>query len=154
MRAICAKLIKRVKETWFCILFNARLEALVRTFWIIVALIALATPAIAQSMQLQGKTGYLGEYELSSSVTEHGSNGSKEFSGPLVIKHVGLCTHDGPNETVTQIRFRVLDASSRVAVTLVFEGSECTYQGILSESQHGFMTCADGTSLPLRLWAK
>jgi hypothetical protein len=129
-------------------------EALVRTFLIVVALIAFATPAGAQSMQVHGKTGYLGEYELSSSVTERGSNGEKEFSGPLIIKHVGLCTHDGPNETVSQLRFRVIGASSRIAATLVFEGSECTYRGMLSESYHGFMTCADGTSLPLRLWAK
>jgi hypothetical protein len=129
------------------------------TFWtiscpVLVALAAVATPAGAQTMQIQGKTGYLGEYELSGTVSERSSNGRKEFSGPLVVKHVGLCTHDGPPETIGQISFRRIGLSSRIAATLVFEGSECSYQGLLSETYRGFMTCTDKTSLPLRLWVK
>ena len=58
-------------------------------------------------MQVYGKTGYLGEYELSSIVSEQFANGRKEYSGPLAVKHVGLCTHDGPEETTAQIRFQV-----------------------------------------------
>ena len=95
----------------------------------------------------------MGEYELSSSVSEHVANGKKEFSGPLIIKHVGLCTRDGPKETIGQISFRWI-GSSRIAATLLFEGSECTYQGVLSETYHGFMDCAGNTSLPLKLSAK
>jgi hypothetical protein len=48
-------------------------------------------------MQVYGKTGYLGEYELSSIVSEQVANGRKEYSGPLAVKHVGLC-RDGPQE--------------------------------------------------------
>ena len=103
-------------------------------------------------MQVYGKTGYLGEYELSSIVSEQVANGSKEYSGPLAVKHVGLCTRDGPKETTGQIRFQVNGSSTRATATLVFEGVECTYD--LSESYHGFMNCADHTSLPLRLWTK
>jgi hypothetical protein len=130
------------------------LEASMPTLLALVALVVFATPVAAQSLQLEGKTGYLGEYELSASVIGQGSGSKKEFSGPLIIKHVGLCTHDGPNETVSQIRLRIVNAPSGIAATLVFEGSECTYQGMLSESHQGFMACADGTSLPLRLWTK
>ncbi len=104
-------------------------------------------------MQVYGKTGYLGEYELSGTVSEQ-TNGRKEYSGPLVAKHVGLCTHDGPKETAGQIRLRLMGSSTRATATLVFEGVECTYEGVLSESYHGFMNCADKTGLPLRLWAK
>ena len=39
-------------------------------------------------MQVFGKTGYLGEYELSSIVSEQVANGRKEYSGPLAVKHV------------------------------------------------------------------
>jgi hypothetical protein len=126
---------------------------LVRTFCLLAALSALAAPAVAQSLAIQGKTGYMGEYELSSSVSEHIVNGKAEFSGPLIITHVGLCTHDGPQETIGQISFRRI-GSSRISATLLFEGSECSYQVYLSETYHGFMDCADNTSLPLRLWAK
>jgi hypothetical protein len=128
-------------------------ENQVRILCLLAALSALAAPAVAQSLTIQGKTGYMGEYELSSSVSEHVVNGKTEFSGPLIITHVGLCTHDGPKETVSQISFRRI-GSSRISATLLFEGSECSYQGYLSETYHGFMDCADNTSLPLRLWAK
>ena len=125
-----------------------------RTVVLVAVLSALAIPARAQSMQVYGKTGYLGEYELSGTVSEQTANGRKEYSGPLVAKHVGLCTHDGPKETTGQIRLHVIGSSSRANATVVFEGVECTYEGVLSESYHGFMNCADKTSLPLRLWTK
>jgi hypothetical protein len=125
-----------------------------QTVVLVAVLSALAIPAKAQSMQVYGKTGYLGEYELSGTVTEQTASGRKEYSGPLVAKHVGLCTHDGPKETTGQIRLHVIGSLSRANATLVFEGVECTYEGVLSESYHGFMNCADKTSLPLRLWTK
>ncbi len=125
-----------------------------RTVVLVAVLSALAIPARAQSMQVYGKTGYLGEYELSGTVSEQTANGRKEYSGPLVAKHVGLCAHDGPKETTGQIRFHVTDSSTRAIATLVFEGIECTWEGVLSESYHGFMNCADKTSLPVRLWIK
>ena len=54
-----------------------------RTVVLVAVLSALAIPARAQSMQVYGKTGYLGEYELSGSVSEQTANGRKEYSGPL-----------------------------------------------------------------------
>ena len=126
-----------------------------RTLVAFVALAALTGPTSAQSvLQLYGKTGYLGEYELSGTVSEQSSNGRREYSGPLVIKHVGLCTHDGPQETISQIRLQIEKSSQRVMAALAFDGVECTYHGVLTESYHGFMNCADQTSVPLRLWTK
>jgi hypothetical protein len=139
-------------SVWF-VLTDPQREDLVRTLYLIAALSTLAAPAVAQSLAIQGKTGYMGEYELRGSVSEHIANGKQEFSGPLIITHVGLCTHDGPKETISQISFRRI-GSSRITATLLFEGSECSYQGFLSEAYHGFMDCADNTSLPLRLWTK
>jgi hypothetical protein len=129
-------------------------EVYLRKIVLVAVLSSLAIPARAQSMQVYGKTGYLGEYELSSIVSEQVANGRKEYSGPLAVKHVDLCTRDGPKETTGQIRFHVTDSSTRATATLVFEGVECTWEGVLSESYHGFMNCADKTSLPVRLWIK
>lgn len=109
-------------------------------------------PTRAESLQIHGVTGYAGEYELSGSVVEQDLNGRKEFSGPLTVKHVGLCTHDGPKETVGEIRFELAKSSSRITATLDFDGSKCTYNGVLSESSHGFMDCGRGGSVPLRIW--
>jgi hypothetical protein len=108
----------------------------------------------AEPLQIHGLTGYAGEYELSGSVTEQDVNGKKEFSGPLTVKHIGLCTHDGPKETVGEIRFELAKASSRVTATLDFDGSKCTYTGLFSESYHGFMDCGREGSVPLRIWTK
>jgi hypothetical protein len=126
-----------------------------RTLLFFIVVTAFAAPLRAQSvMQLQGQTGYLGEYELSATVSEQSSNGRTEFSGPLVVKHVGLCTHTGPQETVSQIKLQITGPSRRVTATVKFEGLACTYRGTLGESYHGFMNCGDQTSLPLRLWTK
>src|SRR6516164_1665817 len=101
----------------------------------------LAVPARAEPLQIHGTTGYAGEYEFSGSASEQDLNGKKEFSGPLTVRHVGLCTHDGPKETVGEIRFNLDKASSRITATLDFDGIKCTYNGILSETYHGFMDC-------------
>jgi hypothetical protein len=113
-----------------------------------------AAPARAEPLQIHGTTGYVAEYELSGSVTEQNLNGKKIFSGPLTVKHVGLCTHDGPKETVGEIQFELAQSSSRMIATLDFDGSKCTYNGVFSESYHGFMDCGRGGSIPLRIWAK
>ena len=76
------------------------------------------------------RPGDPGEYELSSIVSEQVANGIKEYSGPLAVKHVGLCTRDGPQETTGQIRFRLTGSSTRATATLVFEGVECTWEGV------------------------
>jgi hypothetical protein len=116
--------------------------------------IPTAVPTWAEPLQIHGTTGYISEFELSGSVSERDLNGKKEFSGPLTVKHVGLCTHDGPQETVGEIRFELGQSSSRVTATLEFDGNKCTYKGMLSESYQGFMDCGRRGSLPLKLWTK
>ena len=53
------------------------------------ALILPAAPAGADSLQLVGYSGYLGEWELTAALTEDGSTTPKGYSGPLSMKHVG-----------------------------------------------------------------
>jgi hypothetical protein len=84
----------------------------------------LAVPVSAEPLLIHGVTGYTGEYELSGSASQQDLNGKKEFSGPLTVKHVGLCTHDGQKETVGEIQFVFDKSFSRIAATLDFEGSK------------------------------
>ena len=120
----------------------------------LLTLATLAVPAGAEPLQIHGTTGYAGEYELSGSVSEQDLNGKREFAGPLTVRHVGLCTHDGPKETVGEIRFELAKSSSSITATLDFQGSKCGYKGVLSESYHGFMDCGREGSLPLKLWTR
>ena len=112
-----------------------------------------ASVADAQSLQIHGVTGYLSEYDLSASVSGEISKGIERLYGPLNIKHVGLCTHDGPNEMLGYLKLEFVNASAPVIATLNFDGHECSYRGYLSESYVGVLTCTEGLSLPLRLWA-
>jgi len=124
----------------------------VRAFFLPIVLIALATPAVAQSLQVVGYSGYLGEWELTATVTETASSPIKEYSGPLTMKHVGICTQDGPEEKTGALRF--LLSASRLNATLSVAGVECTYSGRLSDSYTGTMDCPDRQAVPLTLWVK
>ena len=122
-------------------------------FWAIV-LILLAAPAAAQTLQVIGYSGHLGEWELTAVVTEGASSRTKEFSGPLTMRHIGLCSRDGPEERAGQMRFQMLASSSQLNATLVIAGVECSYSGRLSDSYNGIMNCSDRQAIPLKLWLK
>ena len=123
-----------------------------RTILRLMLLGALATPAGAQSLQVFGYAGVLGEWELTASVT--GNDGSKDYSGPLTMTHVGICTVDGPEEKKGEIRFRLSESSSRIQATLLVDGTECSYSARLSDFFTGTMNCPNRPAVPLKLWVK
>jgi hypothetical protein len=129
-------------------------ENAVRAFLLRIVLSALATPAQAQSLQVTGYAGELGEWELTASVTEKISSGTKEFSGPLTMRHVGICSQDGPEERTGEIRLQISEATSRLNATLLVAEVECTYIGRLSDSYTGLMNCPERQAVPLTLWLK
>ena len=49
----------------------------------------------------------LGAMELLGQAGEGGSGPSKELSGPVKMKHVGICTQDGPEERAGEISLQV-----------------------------------------------
>jgi hypothetical protein len=113
-------------------------------FVVLFAFISTGGAAQAQSLRVTGTAGYLAEWELNGELTQRVSGGSSEFSGPLVLKHVGLCSHDGPEERSSEIKVQIIrsGSSSQIQTQLLYEGTWCTYRGQLSDSStHGFMTC-------------
>jgi hypothetical protein len=115
---------------------------------------ALAAPAQAGSLEVLGYAGVLGEWELSATVTEDGLRPTKEFSGPLTLRHVGICSQDGPEEKTGEIRFRLSAAASPSNATIVIAGETCTYKGSFSETRPGTMACAERGPVPLTIWLK
>ena len=115
---------------------------------------ALVAPVHAHSLEVIGYAGYLGEWELIATVTEAASGRTKQYSGPLTMKHVGICTQDGPEEKAGEMRFQISASSSQLNATLSLAGVECAYSGRLSDSYTGTMTCPDREAVPLRLWVK
>jgi hypothetical protein len=124
----------------------------VRAIYQLIALVALTTPAGAQSLQVFGYAGLLGEWELTASVT--GYESTEEFSGPLTMKHVGICTQDGPEEKTGNIRFRLSKSSSQIRASFLVDGVECSYRAELSDFFTGMMSCPNRPAVPLMLWLK
>jgi hypothetical protein len=129
-------------------------EQVARALVALIVLSAFSIPAYAETRQVIGYAGVLGEWELTATVTEDASWRTREFSGPLTLKHTGLCTQDGPEEKTGEMRFRMSALSSQLNATLSVDGVACSYSGKLSDSYSGMMTCPDRPAVPLRLWVK
>jgi hypothetical protein len=121
---------------------------------LLLALMLPAASAGANSLEVVGYSGYLGEWELTATVSEDGATTPKGYSGPLSMKHVGLCTQDGPEEKSGKIRVQMMPSGSRIQATLWVDGVECGYQGVLSDFYTGTMDCSGRERVPLKLWVK
>ena len=107
------------------------------------------------AMELLGQAGVLGEWELTGNLTESRSGPHKEFSGPLKMKHVGICTQDGPEERAGEIRLQLAGRSeSRVTAKLVLDGVPCTYSARKTHAYEGTMSCAGRAPVPFLVWLK
>jgi hypothetical protein len=124
----------------------------VRTIFQLAVLGALGTPAGAESLEVLGYAGVLGEWELTASVTAN--DNTRAYSGPLTMTHVGICTVDGPEEKKGEIRFRLSESLSRIQATLLVDGAECSYSARLSDFYTGTMNCPNRPAVPLKLWVK
>ena len=120
----------------------------------VAAVLAFATAANAGPREVFGYAGELGEWELVATVTDKTLPAGSEFSGPLTMTHVGICTQDGPEKRSGEIRFQITDSSSRLNATMVLAGVECSFNGKRSDFYSGAMICADRRVFPLKLWVK
>jgi hypothetical protein len=70
------------------------------------------------------------------------------------MKHVGLCTQDGPEQKTGEMRLQISASSSRLNAKLSVAGIEYSYSGRLSGSYSGMMSCPDQEPVPLKLWLR
>jgi hypothetical protein len=127
----------------------------VKALLVLATLGALAAPARSQSLEVTGYAGVLGEWELTAAVTPgKASQRTREYAGPLTMKHVGWCTQEGPEEKTGEIRLEITPQSSRLKATVLVDGVECTYRAKLSDSYTGMMECPGRPAVPLELWVK
>jgi hypothetical protein len=124
----------------------------VRALVLLIVLGALATPAQAQSRQVIGYAGVLGEWELTATVTQTEPQRAGEFSGAVTMTHVGICTQDEPERKTGEIRLQM--SSSRLNAKLSLGGVECTYSAQLSDAYKGQMNCPDRPAVSLTLWVR
>ena len=117
-----------------------------------VALCLFHVPRLG-AMEFLGQAGVLGEWELTGNLTEGGPGPRKEFWGPLKMKHVGICTQDGPEERAGEIRLQLADGS-RVTAELVLDDVRCTYSARKTHAYEGTLSCAGRAPVPLLVWLK
>jgi hypothetical protein len=86
--------------------------------------------------KIDGYAGHLGEWELTATLSK---DRIRELSGPLIMKHIGLCSQDGPEEKAGQMRLRPSLVSSWIEASLSIDGVECTYSAAMSDSHTGMM---------------
>jgi hypothetical protein len=112
---------------------------------------ALAPNAYAQALKVSGQLGVLGEWELSATLSREPAAVKRQFSGPLTLKHVGICSQDGPEEKAGTAQVDLVGAS-RVRASFVIDGVTCTYRGQKSDTYTGLMSCPGKTDVPILLW--
>jgi len=106
-------------------------------------------------MQVVGKLGYLSEWELTGTVTEHAAGAKREFSGPVVVRHVGVCSPGRPAEMAGEFRYQITGwVTSRMQATLSIDGVECGFEAKLSEAYDGVLACPQWRGVPLSLSVK
>jgi len=107
-------------------------------------------------LRLIGAIGYLSEWEVNGNIIESVSGRIREFSGPLTMRHVGLCSQAGPEEKVGDIRLQMvgLGSVSQFRATMTMDGAKCTFGGRLSDTYSGVMDCGGAKGVPLTLSIK
>ena len=71
---------------------------------VVAALALVAEFTSAAALELIGQAGVLGEWELTADLTATG--GKQEFAGPIVLKHTGICSADGPETRTGEMRLQ------------------------------------------------
>ncbi len=123
-----------------------------RVLLVPILLSALTIPAGAESLEVVGYSGFLGEWEITATVTANADR-PQEYAGPLAMKHVGLCTQDGPEEKTGDIRLR-MSSPSQLEAMLSVADIQCSFHGQLSGFYGGTLNCPDREAVPLKLWVK
>jgi hypothetical protein len=121
---------------------------------VLVALAVAGTPVRSRSLHIVGTAGYLSEWQFEGEVAETAT--SSELVGPLVWKHIGLCSVNGPQEKPGKIHVRFSGAGSpaKIEATILFDSARCTYSGTFSGSSEGRMDCPDAGAIPLSISIK
>ncbi|MBR0869837.1 hypothetical protein JQ633_05680 [Bradyrhizobium tropiciagri] len=106
-----------------------------------------------RAMEFLAQAGVLGEWELTGNLTE--SEGpAKQFAGPLKMKHVGICTQDGPDERAGEIRLQVAGSSAQVTAELVLDDAPCKYSARKTHAYEGTLSCEGRAPVPMLVWLK
>jgi hypothetical protein len=121
------------------------MRALASAIWIG----AGAGSVMAQSYSINGQVGYLGEWEIKANLAKTITSGGVNYDGPVTLRHVGLCSVNGPEEKSAVVRLTVSRKTSAVEGTLAMKDDTCRIAASASKSHSGLLNCRDGQGVPI-----
>jgi hypothetical protein len=108
-----------------------------------------AFAASAEPYAASGQVGYLQEWELKATLAKTASGGRVEYSGPMTLRHVGLCSANGVEEKSGSMRVTMSRSATAVEGTLAMEGDSCRLVASRAQSYSGLLTCRNGQGVPV-----
>ena len=105
--------------------------------------------AAAEPYAASGQVGYLQEWELKASLAKTVSGGRVEYSGPVTLRHVGLCSVNGVEEKSGNMRLTMSRAPAAAEGTLAMAGDSCRIVANQAPSYSGLLTCRNGQGVPI-----
>jgi hypothetical protein len=124
---------------------NVVVRALISAIWIG----AGAESTMAQSYSVNGQVGYLQEWELKANLAKTITDSGVSYDGPVTLRHVGLCSVNGPEEKSGVVRLMVSRRTSAVEGTLALKDDTCRIVASASKSHSGLLNCRDGQGVPI-----
>ena len=124
---------------------NLVVRALISAIWIG----AGAESAMAQSYSVNGQVGYLQEWEMKANLAKTITDRGVSYDGPVTLRHVGLCSVNGPEEKSGVVRLMVSRRTSAVEGTLALKDDTCRIAASASKSHSGLLNCRDGQGVPI-----
>src|SRR5262249_11517399 len=88
------------------------------------------------------------EWELKASLAKSVSGSRIEYSGPVTLRHVGLCSVNGVEEKTGNMRLTMSRAPAAEG-TLALEGDSCRIVANQAPSYSGLLTCRNGQGVPI-----
>ena len=125
---------------------NVVVQALISAIWIG----AGAESTMAQSYSVNGQVGYLQEWELKANLAKTITDSGVSYDGPVTLRHVGLCSVNGPEEKSGVVRLMVSRRTSAVEGTLALKDDTCRIVASASKSHSGLLNCRDGQGVPIQ----
>jgi hypothetical protein len=120
-----------------------------RTLLVGISMCIVAATAAAEPYAASGQVGYLQEWELKANLAKTVSGGRIEYSGPVTLRHVGLCSANGVEEKSGNMQLTMSRAAAAAEGTLALEGDSCRIVANQAPSYSGLLTCRNGQGVPI-----
>jgi hypothetical protein len=108
-----------------------------------------AEGVMAQSYAINGQIGYLQEWEMKANLAQTITANGVNYDGPVTLRHVGLCSVNGPEEKSATVRLMVSRKTSGIEGTLTMTDDTCRIAVSASKPHSGLLKCRDGQGVPI-----